>query len=641
MITANGLTMRFGGNVLFQEADFQLLPKRHYGLVGPNGSGKSTLLKILTGEMVPDKGDIAVPSQITMGALKQDHFAFEEIPISHVVLMGKPRLWEALQQKEALLTHHTFTEEECHLLATCEKTIGELHGYSAQSSVSTLLEGLGIPTRQHDLPMRTLSGGYKLRVLLAQLLFSQPDVLLLDEPTNHLDIFSIRWLEQYLQSFEGMVIVCSHDRQFLNGVCDQIIDIDYGSIKIYKGNYTAFEEAKAEERLFKENLLAKQEKKRDDMMAFVDRFRAKSTKATQAQSKLKAVERLEAEMVNDLLPSARRFPYFHFEICRPSGAWTFKVDGINKAYGTKKVLSGITFEVERGEKVALLGANGIGKSTLLEILTGNTLPDGGTFAWGFAVQYAYFRQDHAKEMTGHMSILDWLGQFDSQTPREGLQKILGRALFSGDDVKKSTAVLSGGETARLIMAKMMLVKHNVLIFDEPTNHLDIEATEALIEALQDYPGTLLFVSHNRYFIDKVANRIIEMSAEGIRDFKCPYAEYLLKRELDLLDANAMRLSAKTAERDSSSKQDYLDQKKQQRQKEQQQRRLEIAEKKCHTLEEKLKLIDARLCSEGFFISTPKEEQARVIKEKEDVEAQLNAALAEWELSYELLEQGSK
>lgn len=632
MISVTSLSMRFGGKILFQDASFQILPGKHYGLVGPNGSGKSTLLKILTGDVTAEKGEIAFPSLLAVGSLNQDHFLFDEEIIRNVVLMGKPKLWKAIQAKEELLKHHHFTDEECRILESYEKTIQEQHGYSAHSQSSQLLEGLGIPSNLHDQPMKTLSGGYKLRVLLAQLLFSAPDVLLLDEPTNHLDIFSIRWLEQYLKTFPGTLLLSSHDRQFLNTVCDHIIDIDYGLITVYKGNYDAFETIKEERKILKEAVLEKQEKRKEEMEAFVERFKAKNTKAAQAQSRVKAIEKLEATM-DTLQASSRRSPKIHFEICRPSGAFAIKVAGISKAYGPKKVLHDVSFEIERGEKVAFLGANGIGKSTLLEILIGNNRQDNGTYDWGYAVEHAYFPQDHTREVSGSGNLLDWLGRFDSQATREILQKTLARSLFSGDDVEKSVSILSGGETARLILAKMMLVKHNVLIFDEPTNHLDMEATEALIEALKAYPGTILFVSHNRHFINSVATRVIEMSAEGILDFKCSYADYIAKREHDLLDAaKGMRLAAKQMEENvgQGGKQDYLDQKKMQRQKEQNQRKIELIEKQCHELEMALHDINERFCSEGFYVKTSKEDQEKLAQEKLKKEQALQAAFDEWE-----------
>lgn len=638
MISASNLSMRYGGKILFRQANLQLLPKGHYGLVGPNGSGKSTLIKILIGDITPEGGDVAVPSNLKVGALKQDHFLYEECRIRDVVLMGKPALWQAMEQKDALLQKHDFTEEDCEHLAKYEKIIEDNQGYVAESEAAQLLEGLGIQTARHELQMKTLSGGYKLRVLLAQLLFSKPDIMLLDEPTNHLDIYSIHWLEEYLKNFPGTLLLSSHDRHFLNAVCNYTVDLDYETIKIYKGNYDDFLITKEEEKVLKENLLAKQDKKKDDLMEFVDRFKAKASKARQAASKMKLVEKLEDEMEElNIRPSSRRYPKVRFEICRPSGAVALSVKGVGKSYGEKRVLKDVAFEVERGEKIAFLGVNGVGKSTLLEIVSNHAKADEGSFSWGFAAHPAYFPQDHGREVNGKISILDWLGQQDTQAPQEKLRGILGLVLFTGDDVHKPVHVLSGGETARLILAKMMLIKQNVLIFDEPTNHLDMESIEVLLQALENYNGTILMVSHNRHFIQRLATRVIEMSHDGLKDFKCSYDEYLQKREVDLLNASKSLRNPKsdTAPQEVSelSKQPYQDQKKAQRQKEQLERKAAQAEEKCHKLENALKVINEKLCSEGFFTKTSTEEQERLLSEKNRLEADLQKALEEWESHY--------
>jgi len=476
MISASSLSMRFGGKILFKNANFQLNPGQHYGLVGANGSGKSTLIKILIGDETPESGNVAIASQLNVGALKQDHFLYENIRILDTVLMGKKQLWEALKGKDELLKHEHFTEVECHKLEEFDKVISEHDGYTAESLASKLLEGLGLPNRIHEQPMHTLSGGYKLRVLLAQLLFSEPDALLLDEPTNHLDLFSIRWLEGYLREFEGTLLISSHDRDFLNGICNHIVDLDYGTIKIYKGNYDRFLEAKASEKELKESVFEKQDKKREDLQEFIDRFGAKASKAKQAQSKMRLVEKLGDEMDKlDIRMSSRLYPKLNFVQVRPPGIRALKVSGISKSYGEKQVLKNISFEIERGDRVAFIGPNGIGKSTLLEIIANNLSSDNGNFEWGFAAQPAYYPQDHARIVNGQISLLDWLSNQDTQVAEQSVREILGRVLFSGDDVKKQVGVLSGGETARLVLARMMLQKQNVLIFDEPTNHLDMEA----------------------------------------------------------------------------------------------------------------------------------------------------------------------
>lgn len=638
MISANNLSMRFGGKILFKNANLQLLPGGHYGLVGPNGSGKSTLIKILDGEVIPESGNVAIPAHQTIGTLKQDHFIYDTCIIRDVVIMGKQRLWQAMQHKEKLLhDENDFSEQHCHELADCEKIIDTLHGYTAHSTASQILDGLGIPSHLQDQPMSTLSGGYKLRVLLAQLLFSAPDVMLLDEPTNHLDIFSIAWLEGYLQSFPGILVLSSHDRHFLNAVCTSIIDLDYSVITVYKGNYTTFEETKEKASVLREAMLNKQEKRKEEMMEFVDRFRAKASKASQAQSRLKAAEKLEAEIeAQTLAPSSRRYPKFQFHLCRPSGAIAVKVHGLAKSYGPKRVLHNVNFEIERGEHVAFVGANGIGKSTLLEILMQNLPADEGSFTWGFAAHCAYFPQDHAREVSGKISLLDWLGQFDSQATREKLQSVLALSLFSGDDVTKQVSVLSGGEVARLILAKIMLIKHNILIFDEPTNHLDMEAIEILMHGLQEYPGTVLFVSHNRYFVEKIATRVIEITPEGILDYKCSYAEYAAKRELDHLDVKKSLRNPQKAP-DKANEQDkhpYVDQKKAMRQKEHMKRKAEQAENKCHLLEKKLAEINAMISSEGFYTASTKNEQEAILVKKQKLEDDLLIAMEEWEKANE-------
>ena len=493
--------MRFGSKILFKNAGLQLNPGNHYGLVGANGTGKSTLIKILTGEETPEAGEIAVSSQVRVGSLKQDHFLYEQTRLIDVVMMGKKELWQALSDKERLLNKETFGEEDCETLDILEKQIAKYDGYAAESQAAKLLEGLGLPSATHVQTLSTLSGGYKLRVLLAQLLFSQPDILLLDEPTNHLDLFSIHWLEGYLKNFEGTLLISSHDRDFLNGICNYMIDVDHETLKIYKGNYDDFLEMKAFILEQMEAKLASQDRKKEHLQDFITRFGAKATKARQAQSKMRLVEKLEDEMsLLQLAPSSRRCPHLRFNQVRPSGAIALKVKQIHKSFHTKQVLKNVSFEVDRGDRIAFLGPNGVGKSTLLEILTHSLEATNGSIEWGYAVQFAYFPQDHAKHLQGSLSALEWLQQFERVIAEERLREILARVLISGDDVHKPVNVLSGGEAARLLLARTMLVKHNVLVFDEPTNHLDMESAETLCEALQAYEGTILFVSHNRHFV---------------------------------------------------------------------------------------------------------------------------------------------
>ncbi len=623
--------MRFGGKILFKNTSFQLNPGNHYGLIGANGSGKSTLIKVLTHEMTLEEGDFTIPSQLKVGTLKQNHFLYENVPIVDTVLMGNTKLWQAMEEKNKLFEKPEFTEEECHILADLEKVIEDEDGYSAESVAGKILEGLGLPDRVHRQTLSTLSGGYKLRVLLAQVLFSKPDILLLDEPTNHLDLYSIKWLEEYLSNFPGTLLVSSHDRDFLNRICNYTLDLDYQKITSYKGNYDDFLLTKAAQQEQKEAAFNKHEKKRDDMQEFIDRFKAKASKARQAQSKMKMVEKLEEEMADfDFSNSTRLYPNLKFEPYRPSGAIALKVNDIHKSYGTKQVLHGISFEVERGDRVALLGANGIGKSTLLEILTNHLKCDQGSWEWGHAAQFAYFPQDHMREVHGQISLLHWLSEQDPQTPEQRLREILGRVLFTGDDVKKSVHVLSGGETARLILAKMMLLKHNVLIFDEPTNHLDMEAIETLLDALSLYTGTIIFVSHNRHFVSQLANRIIEISEKGIQDYRCNYEEYIEKRELDLLSKKDLRQAKEKSSESQDGKVKHQEQKNQRNSKSQLEKAVASAEKKCQQLEEKIKALDKVMAAENFYHQTSNDEIQKLLKQKEDLDKQLMEAMKVWE-----------
>ncbi len=633
MIVLAQLTMRFGAKVLFREVNLQFNPGNRYGLIGANGCGKSTLIKILAGELMPDGGQITLPQQATIGSLKQDHYLYENEDVLDVVLRGKKVLWDALEEKKKILLREPFTEEDCDALVKVEKIIESQQGYAAEGEAAKLLEGLGIRQASHRRPLHLLSGGYKLRVLLAQVFFGQHQVLVLDEPTNHLDLYSIKWLEGYLRNFPGTLIVTSHDRDFLNGVCTHIADVDYGTIKIYKGDYEAFVEQKEQNREQKAALLEKHDKRREDLQGFIDRFGAKATKARQAQSKARLVEKIEEEMESlELLPSSRLYPTLNFVPTRASGVSILKVKNIFKAYGSKKVLENVAFEVERGDRLAIIGPNGIGKSTLLEILTEHVKADQGDFSWGFATQVAYFPQDHGREVKGDFNLLDWLGQFDRTKTQEQLRDILGQVMFSGDTVKQSIQTLSGGEAARLILAKMMMQKPNVLIFDEPTNHLDLEAIDELTKALQNYEGTLLLVSHNRYFVSRIANRVLEINYQGVEDFKGNYSEYVEKKERDHLSvptALSQRYAHEESKGDNMSSA-YQDQKRLKSLKAQLKKRLVQAEEECHKIEEKINEIERLMSSDGFYQQTPREQQQSYIKQKQSLEEQLMAVMRKWE-----------
>jgi len=636
MLAISQLSMRFGAKILFKNVSLQFNGGNRYGLVGANGCGKSTLIKILAGELTPETGQVTLPQLLNLGSLSQDHYVHRNQLILDVVLQGNKKLWHALEKKKELLEKEAFDDKDCQVLMNLEKIIEEQGGYAAEGEAAKLLEGLGVREEWHRQSLDVLSGGYKLRVLLAQVLFGNPDILVLDEPTNHLDLYSIKWLEDYLRNFSGTLVLTSHDRDFLNAVCNQIADVDYGIIKIYKGNYDQFYEQKILDRELKEHLLQKHDKRRSGLQEFIDRFGAKASKARQAQSKARLVEKLEAEMDGlDLMPSSRIYPNLNFEPLRASGISVIKAKEICKSYGPKKVLHQVSFEIERGERVAIIGPNGIGKSTLLEILTQNQKADQGNFEWGFATRIAYFPQDHAREVNGSLSLLDWLGQFDRDLPQEKLRDLLGRVLFSGDTVNQSIETLSGGETARLLLAKIMLQKANVLIFDEPTNHLDMEAIEELATALESFEGTLLLVSHNRYFVSRLANRIIEITLNGVRDFKGAYQEYLDKQEHDFL-ASQLPLSrryaheSKELSKPATTNSNYNDQKKMRSQLAQLRKRVTQSEDACHKIEKRIEDLDVSMASEGFYQRISREEQQRMINEKKQLEDRLLDAMEQWE-----------
>lgn len=534
MISLIELSMHYGGKLLFDEVNLLLLSGKRYAIVGANGSGKTTLLRLMMNEEEPSLGEISIPKGKNIGWVNQDHFRFESSRVLDVVIQGNTELWAALQEKEALLLQE-WTDKAAQRFVDLEETIAHHDGYMAEGQAHTLLTGLGIPLENHDKPLSLLSGGFKMRVLLAQALFSNPDILLLDEPTNHLDMVTICWLEEYLiNNFKGLLIFVSHDIKFLNTVATHILDIDYGEIREYPGSYDAFLSAKelimAQKLQEKKNL----EDKIAALQKFVDKFKAKASKARQAQSRVKMIDKIE---LPDVKNSSRVSPHLDFQCKRPSGKQVLSISNVSKAFGEKVVLKDIKVDIKRGEKVALIGPNGIGKSTLLKIVMGLLPQDSGTVEWGYETQVAYFAQDHHEALKDNISVLDWLSHEASSETSVKIRGMLGQVLFVKDEVEKSVLQISGGEAARLLLANIMLQKPNVLIMDEPTNHLDVESIEALSNALKAYQGTLILVSHDRYFVNKVATRVIALTKNGIKDFKGNYLEYLKYYREDYLSAD--------------------------------------------------------------------------------------------------------
>ena len=531
-ITITNLAMQYGSKLLFTDVNLNINTHNRYGLVGANGAGKSTFFKLLIQEEQPSAGEVNQVKNTKIGCLKQDQFLYENTSIINTVIAGKEELWSALQEKEKLLALEECDEATGYRLGELEQIIYDNDGYVAEIFAAELLEGLGVKEEYHYQNLSVLSGGYKLRVLLAQSLFNNPDILLLDEPTNHLDIISIDWLENYLkQKFKGALVFISHDMMFLNNLATHILDIDYGEVKAYTGNYDKFIEQKkqiTELKMHESNYL---EKKIARMQLFIDRFGAKASKASQAKSREKQIEKIE---LPDIQKSSRLNPFFNFKQKRPSGKLALKVDQVAKSYKDQIILNKVNFSLQRGEKLIIIGPNGIGKSTLLKILMQKVIADKGSFEWGHEAQVSYFAQDHHELLNENMSILEWLNAHTEAEAINSIRTVLGQVLFRQDEVHKNIMTLSGGEGARLLLAKIILEMGNILILDEPTNHLDIESKEVLKKSLIDYPGTVILVTHDRDFALNIGTRIIALTRKGIVDFKGKYADYLEKFGNDYL-----------------------------------------------------------------------------------------------------------
>ncbi len=540
-VSLNNVSMRFGALVLFEDVNTTFISGRRYGITGPNGAGKSTLMKILSGEIDPEKGSVTRPKR--MGVLGQNQFAFDSYRVLDTVIMGNAGLWKALQQREILYAKDpsSLTDEDGMRLGELEGIVGDENGYTAEVDGAILLDGLDIPESLHDRKMSELQGGQKVRVLLAQALFGNPDVLLLDEPTNNLDLDSVHWLQDHLRAYSGCLIVISHDRHFLNEICTHTADIDYQTVITYTGSYDDMVLAKTQVRARIEAGNAQREKKIAQLEEFIARFAA-GTRSSQVQSRKKEVERLQTA---ELARSNIQRPFIRFDVPRPSGRHPLDIEKLTKSYTGPteqfRIFLDFSASVSRGEKIALIGRNGVGKTTLLKSLIRNSgslvdasdqaFPiDSGKVTWGHEVTVGYFAQDHRESIPNGVGVLEWLHSFDPSASQQELRGLLGQMLFSGDDALKRTEFLSGGEAARIIFCRLMLQRPNFLVLDEPTNHLDLESINALNIALQRYPGTLLLVTHDHDVIDEVATRIWSFEDGRIEDFKGSYAQFLSRAE---------------------------------------------------------------------------------------------------------------
>ncbi|APR86802.1 ATPase components of ABC transporters with duplicated ATPase domain [Minicystis rosea] len=639
MLGTQNLGKAYGARALFENVGLKLNTGSRYGLVGANGSGKTTFLNILAGDEPATSGSVSLPKEARLGVLRQNRFLNDEEIILDMTMAGDALVWDALTEQRRLAEGHGDPAR----IAEIEDILRTHDGYTLEARATWVLTGLGIPIASHRQPLGTLSGGFKLRVLLAQVLLGGPDVLLLDEPTNHLDILSIRWLEKFLAAYKGCAVVISHDQRFLDNVASHILDVDYGTITVYTGNYTAFVAEKAAVRARKEAEIAQTEAQVAHLQAYVDRFRYKASKASQAQSKLKQLDKIEIE---ELADTSRRAPRFAFTPERPSGRDVLGIESIGKAYGDKQVLRGVSLTVRRGEKLAVIGPNGLGKSTLLKIVVDRLDADVGSVQWGHETRVGYFAQDHKEILTDpQQTALDFLW---AARPKEGTAFVrghLGRVLFSGEDVNKRAGSLSGGEAARLVFGRLAAEQPNVLVLDEPTNHLDLESIAALVEALKVYEGTVIFVSHDRFFVSELATRILEITPEGPRDFPGTYEEYLARCGDDHLDAEAVVLRAKKEKRadepaPAATNTSWEEQKKKRnRAKELPARRdkvmaaIEAAEKRKGEIHE-------AYATPGFFEKTPKAQVDALLAEEAALGPKIDTLMAEWEsLEAEIAEIG--
>ncbi|GAB2890674.1 ABC-F family ATPase [Paralcaligenes sp. KSB-10] len=532
MISTANLTIQFGPKPLFENVSVKFGEGNRYGLIGANGSGKSTFMKIIGGDLESSSGNVSLEPGVRLGKLRQDQFAFEDVRVLDVVMMGHEEMWQAMTERDAIYANPDATEEDYMHAANLEAKFAEYDGYTAEARAGELLLGLEIAVDQHNLPMREIAPGWKLRVLLAQALFSNPDVLLLDEPTNNLDINTIRWLEDVLNGYQSTMIIISHDRHFLNQVCTHMADLDYRELRIYPGNYDDYMLAstQARERVTMANAKAKE--RVAELQDFVRRFSANKSKARQATSRLKQIDRIKAGAI-EVKPSSRQNPYIRFEQNKVMHRLAVTLEHIRKSFD-QPVIRSFSTMIEAGQKIAIIGANGAGKTTLLRMLAGDLAPDGGTVKWSENADIGYMAQDVSEQFQSDSNLFDWLIDYrQTGDDDQSIRSVLGRLLFSADDIPKAVKVLSGGEKNRMSFGRLMLGRHNVLLMDEPTNHLDMESIESLQFALEKYAGTLVFVSHDREFVSGVATRVIEIMPSGeIVDYLGGYDDYLSSRGIE-------------------------------------------------------------------------------------------------------------
>ena len=527
MITVSEVSLQYGGTKLFTDVNLKFTPGNCYGVIGANGAGKSTFLKILSGEIDSSSGEISIPSNIRMSVLKQDHYQYDECQVLETVIRGNTRLYEIMQEKEALYAKEDFTDEDGVKASELEGEFAEMNGWEAESEASQLLQGLGVGIDLHYSLMKDLNGGDKVKVLLAQALFGQPGILLLDEPTNHLDIQSVNWLEDFLLDFPGTVIVVSHDRHFLNTVCTHTVDIDYGKIKMYVGNYDFWYESSQ----MVQSLMKAQNKKNEDkikeLQNFITRFSANKSKSKQATSRRKMLDKIS---IDEMPSSSRRYPFVAFNQDREVGNEILYVENLSKTIEGVKVLDNVTFRVNKEDKIAIIGEDELAITALFKILAGEEEPDSGTVKWGVTTSTSYFPKDNSEYFNDcDLDLINWLRQYSDEKSESYLRGFLGRMLFAGEDALKPAKVLSGGEKVRCMLSRMMLAGSNVLLLDQPTNHLDLESITALNNGLMSFKGNIIFTSHDHQFIQTVSNRIIEVKADGIIDKMMSYDDYLAQK----------------------------------------------------------------------------------------------------------------